>query len=232
MKPDIYIVLAWTAVTTVSLRGQGYLIYDQVSPVPGSPPGAAEWRIPDPNLGSGQSFTPSLSRIDFIDLRTGDYTASNGRGGGVFVILRSDSISGPIIASTAPVLMEDGFGHGPGVENTVSFFFQAPVPLTPGTTYYFQPVVEMNSDPWYVIGYNSYRYSGGTAFWQGEAQPGLDMWFRTGIVIPEPSSLALGLFGLAALAAAKRACADRRQAVGAVFPTPPESPTPTLRRGA
>ena len=203
IKHDIYIVLAWTALTTVSLRGQGYLIYDQVSPAPGSPPGAAEWRIPDPNLGSGQSFTPSLSRIDFIELWTGDGLPGNGWGAIVYVVLRSDWIRGPILASTAPVFMEDGFGYGPGVENTVTFFFGTPVPLTPGTTYYFQPVVEMNSDPWHVIGYNSYRYSGGTAFWQGKAQPGLDMWFRTGIVIPEPSSLALGLFGLAVFACAR-----------------------------
>jgi len=158
-----------------------------------------------------------MSRIDFIELRTGDYTAGNGRGACVYVILRSDSIKGPIIASTTPVFLEDGFGYGPGVPNTVSFFFPAPVLVTSGTTYYFQVAVEANSDPWYVLGY-TYRYPGGMAFSGDKPDPGLDMWFRTGIVIPEPSSLALGLFGVVVVAWAKMARADRRPPVGSVIP--------------
>lgn len=204
MKRGVSILLGCITLSTMYVQSQGYVTYDQVSPVPNSPPGGAEWKIQSASGPPGQSFTPSLSRIDFIDLRTGDYTAGNGRGGGVYIVLRSDSIHGPILAATRPVLMEDGFGYGPGVNNTVSFFFPEPVPLTPGTTYYFQPAVEVNSDPWYVIGYNSYRYPGGTAFWGSEAQPGLDLWFRTGVVIPEPSSLVLGLFGLAVFACARR----------------------------
>lgn len=203
MKLDLWVLLAWMAFNTIPVRGQGYLVYDQVSPVPGSPPGGAEWLIQNPNGGPGQSFTPSLSRIDFIELWTGDGLPGNGWGAIVYVVLRSDWIRGPILASTAPLFMEDGFGYGPGVDDKMRFFFRTSVPVTPGTTYYFQPVAEMGSDFWYVVGYNSYRYPGGTAFSGTVPDPGLDMWFRTGIVIPEPSSLALGLFGLAVFACAR-----------------------------
>jgi len=213
MKRDLCLLLAWMALNAVPVRGQGYVVYDQASPVLGWPlDDGAEWKIQSASGPPGQSFTPSLSRIDFIELWTGDGVPGNGRGGGVYVVLRSDSISGPIIALTAPVFMEDGFGIGPGLDDRVSFFFRTSVPLTPGTTYYFQPAVEVNSDFWYVVGYNSYQYPGGTAFWGSKAQPGLDLWFRTGIVIPEPSSLALGLFGLAVFAWARRACAPGCQA--------------------
>lgn len=217
MKPTLTALLAWMAFNTTPVCGQGYLLYDQASPRLDWPlRDGAEWRIPDPDFGAGQSFTPSMSRIDFIELWTGDYDPGNGRGARVYVILRSDSIKGPIIASTTPVFLEDAFAYGPAVDNNVKFFFPNPVPVIPGTTYYFQPALEVNSDDWWVLGYNSYQYPGGMAYWGGKPDPGLDMWFRTGIVIPEPSSLALGLFGLVVVAWAKMARADRRRPVESV----------------
>jgi hypothetical protein len=39
------------------------------------------------------------------------------------------------------------------------------------------------------------------AFYQGLPFSGSDLWFREGIIVPEPSSLALALSGLAGFAA-------------------------------
>jgi len=75
---------------------------------------------------------------------------------------------------------------GIGVTN---FFFSTPVPVVPGTTYFLEVIVQ-SGDIW---GLNTVPdlYSGGTMFYQGAAQPLQDLWFREGIIIPEPSTMAL-----------------------------------------
>jgi hypothetical protein len=125
--------------------------------------------------------------VGFIRLFVGD-NAFNSLGATVYVNLRSDSITGAILSSTEPVVMADAFfGY-------VDFIFASPVPVTPGQTYYFQPVVQ-SGDSWSVVAYNSYNYAGGTVFESGTALPLIDLWFREGIIVPEPSSAALSLVG-------------------------------------
>jgi hypothetical protein len=70
-------------------------------------------------------------------------------------------------------------------------------------TYFFQPVVQ-SGDSWSVVAYNSYNYQGGNAFEQGLSLPSIDLWFREGIVVPEPSSLSL-LIGSGVLFYVRRA---------------------------
>jgi hypothetical protein len=41
----------------------------------------------------------------------------------------------------------------------------------------------------------NYNYPGGTAFYHGVSDPTEDLWFREGIVVPEPSSIFLLLTG-------------------------------------
>jgi hypothetical protein len=142
---------------------------------------------------TGQSFTPSLDGVGFVRLQFFDFNGNNGVGATVYVNLRSDSITGPIVDSTAPVALPDNFGL-PLNSGFVTFFFPTEVPLQPGTKYYFQPVVQ-SGDQWVVAG-GSFNYPGGDLYANGTAFSS-DYWFREGIVVPEPSSCVLLLCGAA-----------------------------------
>ena len=140
----------------------------------------------------GQSFTPVFASVSFIQLNLGDDNPGNSQGATVVVNLRGNSISGTVLATSSPVFMPDGFGDngfGAGFPGITNFFFASPVPVTPGTTYYFDIVVQ-SGDAWEADAYH-YGYSGGTAFFNGTTDSGNDLWFREGIIVPEPSSLTL-----------------------------------------
>jgi hypothetical protein len=59
---------------------------------------------------------------------------------------------------------------------------------------YFQPVVQ-SGDAWGIYHDRHLDYSGGTAFFGGQLDPFFDLWFREGIIVPEPSSALLLLSG-------------------------------------
>ena len=106
-------------------------------------------------------------------------------GATVSVNLREVSITGNVFATTAPVFMSNGY------RGTTTFYFNNNVPVAPGVTYYFQPTL-ISGDDTGVMG-DLYDYRGGTLYSQGLATttPGLDFWFREGIVVPEPSMFSL-----------------------------------------
>src|SRR5258708_4975238 len=58
---------------------------------------------------TGQSFTPSLNGIGFVRFNLFDQVRNNGTGAVIYVNLRGDSITGPVIDSTAPVTLPDNF---------------------------------------------------------------------------------------------------------------------------
>jgi hypothetical protein len=138
----------------------------------------------------GQSFTPALAAIAFVRLNFTDANVQDSLGATVYVNLHSASLNGPILAATAPITMGNAFA---GVTN---FFFAAPVAITPGTTYFLEPV-QASGGPFGIVG-GQYNYPGGEYFQGGVPTPALDLWFREGIV-PEPSSLCLVLIGSAIL---------------------------------
>jgi hypothetical protein len=182
MKTKIYIFLIiFTAILT---RGQGTFIYDQQSAVEGA--------LQD---GGGyiqnqvvQSFTPVLSSVDFVRLWLGEAGGVNGAT--IYVNLLSGSITGTVIGTTAPVSLPVSFN------GYVNFFFPTDVSLTPGASYYFQPIAEPGSDLWYAAGSSAYNYQGGQLYYQGIPKDGEDLWFREGIYIaPEPSASWLVLIG-------------------------------------
>ena len=182
--------LYWLLLTGLSLTlgavGQGTFIYDQQSASESS--GGGGLAAIQSNQPLGQSFTPTNASIDFIRLFLAD-SASQGVGATLYINLRSDSITGPIMASTDPVFIPNLFGTAFGAAGYTNFFFTTSVAVTPGTTYYFQPVIQ-SGDSCFIIAYH-YTYAGGTAFFNGTADPNNDLWFREGIVVPEPSSLLL-----------------------------------------
>ena len=164
--------------------GQGTtLFYDQQSstdetPLPYGTGGSLQGSSP----GAGQSFTPGLAGVDFVKFMLIDGNPTDGLGTTISVNLRSGSISGPVLGSTAPVTTPDGF-HG-----AATFLFPAEVPVSPGTQYYFE-VVPQSGGSMNIFG-TSYSYSGGVSYANGHPRPGSVLWFCEGIIVPEPSSAA------------------------------------------
>jgi hypothetical protein len=111
----------------------------------------------------GQSFALELSSVGFLQLAFYDFQPANATGAVVYVNLRAGSIGGPILGSTAAVFIPDGFAFG----SITNFFFAAPVTVSPGTTYFLQPVTQPGSDvQWDVVG-SADTNAGGSAFFHG-----------------------------------------------------------------
>jgi len=180
-----------TLLVACCVNGQGTFIYDQQSSTDEAPPfGYGEgFQVPGfPNLGDGQTFTPSLSSVGFIRLMFDDLDPNDGAGATVYVNLLT-GVSGSVIGKTAPITMFNGF-KGPQ-----TFLFSNPISVTPGTQYYFEAVEQSGgSGGWGVI-VGQYPYSAGSAYLNGSPNLPQDYWFREGIIVPEPSSLALLVIG-------------------------------------
>lgn len=190
MKLNRFSLLLVNLLFAFGSRGQGTLVYDQQSSSDETPFPAGGGIIQQ-FAPLGQSFTPSLSGIGFVQLKLYDNNPANGLGAALYVNLRAGSITGSLLGVTDVVGLTNGFA------GVVNFIFANQADLTPGTTYYLEPVVQ-SGDQW-KIDVNEYNYPGGTTISQGSAIPGSDLWFREGIIVPEPSvvslfSLAAGLF--------------------------------------
>lgn len=188
MKKTLWLSLIGSVVLSFSVRAQGTFIFDQQSSTNDS--GLAVGIRFQDGQPFGESFVPSLPSIDFVRLfmypggpESPDAT--------VYVNLLSDSITGPTLASTAPISMHNYFS---GYTN---FYFSSAVSLVSGTTYYLQPVASAG-DPLTSIG-AGYTYLNGSLFISGVQQSAEQLWFREGVVVPEPSTIALAALGLTAL---------------------------------
>jgi len=180
MNTKSSILVLWLCVIGI-VRGsaQGLLVDQSAGTIP-----TGTGVIIQTNGPLGQSFTPSMSGIGFVQLAFWDNNPGNGTGAMVYVNLRSDSMTGVVLGSTDPVFMPNNFGGlGVGITN---FFFASPVTLTPGTQYFMEVIA--SGDLWNISGYH-WTYSGGTQIYQGTAVPGQNLWFTEGIIVPEPSTM-------------------------------------------
>ena len=170
-----------------SVHSQGFL-YDQQSSTDETPISGAGAVIQQ-LAPYGQSFTPSLSSVDFIRLNLNDGNPNNGIGATIYLNLRTNTINGAILATTPSISLTNGFA------GIVNFLFPSTVPLTPSATYVFEIVMQSGSDSWNALA-GEYNYSGGIVYANGVPASGSDLWFREGIVtVPEPSSAVLVLLG-------------------------------------
>jgi hypothetical protein len=187
MKYKTHVFLALAALVCTQAYTQGTFIYDQQSSDENNyQEGGADIQQNQP---VGQSFTPSLSTVGFIRLFIYNGLLLDTSPADIAVSLRSSSITGPLLGVSATVLIPGGSLFG----GPVDFVFSNPVNVTPSETYYFQPVVLNNNN----LGLSRsllYNYPNGTAFLKGSADSASDLWFREGIIVPEPSVATL-LFG-------------------------------------
>jgi hypothetical protein len=139
----------------------------------------------------GQSFTPSLSAVGFINLAL--HGGIDGKAGTVYIDILSGSITGPVLGTSEAVTV------APFAFGVVTFNFDNPVQLTPGITYYFQPVVESSGGNVTTPLISPSIYAGGTGFYNGTAVPNADLEFQEGVYVPEPSMWALLVLGACAL---------------------------------
>ena len=182
--------------STCACLGQGTFVYDQQdSTTEGSLPYGSGGLIQGYTPPWGQSFTPALGGVDFIRLELMDNTPGDTLGVTMHINLMSGSISGPVIGATAPFSMANGFS------GAATFYFPSTVSLTPGTMYFFTPIID-SGGPWNIDA-ESYYYAGGSEYNNGVIHAG-NLWFREGLVVPEPSSIALLLLGVGGFLFAKR----------------------------
>jgi len=164
--------------------GQGTFVYDQQSSDENNyQEGGVDVQQGQP---VGQSFTPSLSTVGFIRLFMNNGVFGNISQATVLMNLRSNSVTGPILDTSRSVVIPGGVGFS----GTVDFIFNAPIAVQPETSYYFEPVILDNNNLWANASY-SYNYPGGGLFVIGLPHPNRDLWFREGIIVPEPSSVVL-----------------------------------------
>jgi hypothetical protein len=135
--------------------------------------------------GVGQSFTPVLNSLDFVEvlmdtMTTPAYTT-------VHVRIHEQSITGNVIGESLQLLVTSDH---PSTGNPVLAHFSFPnsVPLVPGQTY----VLEIPGTSFWewgvVVGPSSYE--GGRAITLGPNEwfSTDDLWFREGVVaVPEPN---------------------------------------------
>jgi hypothetical protein len=181
------ILFAIAGLWTMNALSQGVLYYDQQSSTNEAPPFAGSGITIQAALPYGQTFIPASNAVDFIRLKLNDPNSGNSLGAIMHVNLRTGSISGNILASTSLVTFSNAFA------GVATFYFPASVSLTPGDNYVFEPVVDAG-DLWNIEA-GEYNYPGGTAIYQGSALSGSDVWFREGIIVPEPCSAFLLLLG-------------------------------------
>ena len=112
--------------------GQGTLLYDQQSATTGI---AHFGNSINQSQPIGQAFTPSLSAVGFVQLQL--FNGFNPTNATIAVNLWADSLGGTLLGTTEPVSLPARFG----TSNT-NFLFLSPVAVTPGNTYYFQPIIQ------------------------------------------------------------------------------------------
>ncbi len=128
-----------------------------------------------------QEFTPAFGALDVVEVYTRDWSfpVTNGIGATLQVSIREDTTNGAILAASAPLELPDGW-EGPS-----QFLFANLVWLTPGKRYAIE-VELLEGNNWGVDSYGTFAppYDGGRYFVGPYQINGKDMWFRTGVRVP------------------------------------------------
>ena len=162
------------------------------------------------DLPIGQSFTPSLTGLNFVDVLLQDAGSDTGPGASFQVKIHSASITGSVLGTSNVTAVPDNLNLGLGSnEGYTRFLFPSTVSLTPGQldvleVVQLQPITSGNFNFALTGNNNTTGYTLGDAIINGQTQANFDFAFREGVV-PEPTSLLLAGVGFALLAPRRRA---------------------------
>lgn len=211
MKRTLSLLLVQSLLPSL-VHAQPIFLYDQQS--------SDEARIREGGIALGmqplgQSFTPTRSAVGFIRVFVDGYVSDTAV---LQITLRRGSLDGPVIASTEPVCLSANFVSGP-----VDFLFLDPASVVPGLMYCFQPMVVSGRAGLGVNASPEYQYPGGEAFWYGLPRSYTDLWFREGLIIPEPAAGTMVGIGVIVITIARGVASRKRGEAG-----PPARPMPHI----
>jgi hypothetical protein len=135
----------------------------------------------------GQSFTPTLTSLDFFDVFTQDFVRNNGIGATLEIEIFSGVLQTLLGTSRSTTLPDD-------YNAPTHFTFSTPIALVPGNLYSAQVIV-LSGDNWALGSSGSQSYSGGDEILLGVPVTDNDLWFREGITVTAPESSTLLLLG-------------------------------------
>jgi hypothetical protein len=156
-----------------------------------------------PFVHAGQRFTPQLSGIDFVTFALSE---ESGNRASIAVNVRAETMEGPILGTTAELVISPGLGGGTFA--LVDFRFPSTVRLTPGEMYILELVDTPTANIFVWGNRTSDETTGGAMI--GGPYSCCDFYFAEGIVqtsaVPEPPKGPLFIISLGAVA-----CACRRR---------------------
>jgi len=189
------LAVALCLATALQLHGQGF-VYDQQSATTPLTINYDNFALYIQPLY--EEFVPTLSSIGLVQLELTDYPDTSTTGARMCVGLYSGSPGNFTLMGTTTIVYLPANFHNDGIVNSgvTNFYFATPIALTPGQTYFLEPVEITGDDVWsaavmdHTYPYGQ-LYGGAYPF-----TPSVDLWFREGIVtVPEPSDLALLAMG-------------------------------------
>jgi len=145
-----------------------------------------EGLMANPSTRFSQSFTPTLSSLDAVDVVLfvpGTQSLSL-----QLSVFMSDGLGGPLKGSTNFMTIPSSSESIP-----VEFTFQTPIVLQPGMIYTFS--IGGLSMSQFSVRYGSDTYAGGQMFDATFVYPNQDLYFGEGLSVPEPGSASFFVSG-------------------------------------
>lgn len=151
----------------------------------------------------GQSFTPTLSSLDVVEVLTYDNQPTNGIGAVLRAIIhQGQNLDGAILATSQNLSLADGFGYNSNIflAGAVTHFdFASSVTLTPGLLYTIEINQVSGDTQWVMVNGNTDAvYTRGQGLIDDTKTLGYDFWFREGptvAAVPEPATLVIWSLG-------------------------------------
>ena len=169
----------------------------------------------------GQTFTPTLNRLNFVDVRMRDLERTFGgvesQGATFQMIIRDGTmLTGTELGRSEPLFLPSAFGRIPAFEGpVVRFKFANTIAVVPGEFHLFE-LIQLSGDPdgyFFVYGNFPSNYVRGEGIDRPYAN--FDYWFQEGLVVDIPAfvpvpTLEPGLLALLVLLLAGGAAATLR----------------------